>query len=256
VKIAIILNGLSLEKKDFYKVALPKLKARFNVQVFETHSKSDAVALASKAAVNVANDVNTLINQLVKVSYINIDVGRVDFMTDSPLHKSDKKDFRYFINEVDVGMGPEVVRKVLSSGRPLGSAVAYYQSILSTFISYKPYTLYAKSEQWEWQSKVRTFAIANGKYYGHGLCIAPDAKFDDGVFEVFAAGEVSVLDFILQSIPLKQGKRLEQKNVSYLKATMVELSADRPAPIEADGELLGWLPAKIQIIPKRLRLLQ
>jgi diacylglycerol kinase (ATP) len=152
-------------------------------------------------------------------------------------------------------MGPEVVKKVLDSGRPLGPAFAYYQSIIRTFFSYRPYTLHAKAQDWQWSGKVRTFAVANGKYYGHGLCIAPDAVLDDGVFDIFAAGNVSVLDFIIQSRPLKQGKRISHPQVSYKKASSVELYADHPGLVEADGEVLGWLPAQIEIIPKKLKLL-
>src|SRR5688572_20232735 len=56
VKIAIILNGISLKKKFFYKKVLPPLASAFKVDVFETRSKHDAISLAS-AAVDKAYDV-------------------------------------------------------------------------------------------------------------------------------------------------------------------------------------------------------
>ncbi len=128
-----------------------------------------------------------------------LNVGKVHFTSDAGTTEQ-----CYFINVADIGMGPEVVRKVLRSGRPFGSGVAYYKSILSTFFTYRMMEVEAKSEHWRWKNKVRTFAVANGKYYGHGLCIAPDAMPDDNQFEVFACADVSILDFIIQSGPLKK----------------------------------------------------
>jgi diacylglycerol kinase family enzyme len=103
---------------------------------------------------------------------------------------------------------------------------------------------------------MRTFAIANAQYYGNGLCIAPDAKVNDGVFDIFACGEVSVIDFILHSIPLKAGRRIKHSKVQYLKSRDVELSSDEPLEIEADGEIIGWLPARVKISEVKLKIIK
>src|SRR5690606_30756144 len=72
----------------------------------------------------------------------------------------------YFLNVADLGMGPDVVRRVLNSGRPFGSEVAYLKSIVTTFFTYKPMVVKAVSADWNWEGKLRTLAVANGKYYG------------------------------------------------------------------------------------------
>ncbi len=171
-----------------------------------------------------------------------IDVGEVTYKSDEG-----SQGHRYFVNVVDVGMGPEVVSKVAASGRAFGSAFSYYRAIVSTFFTYKPITMHARAGDWQWHSPMRTFAIANGKYYGNGLCIAPEAALDDGEFDVFACGGAGVFDFILQSIPLKKGRKVKHQKVSYMKTKQVHLSSDGPVRIEADGEILGWLPASVYL---------
>lgn len=158
----------------------------------------------------------------------------------------------YFVNVADIGMGPEVVGKVLSSGRPFGSEVAYYKSILNTFLTYKPMSVHAVTPEWSWKGKLRTLAVANGKYYGHGLCIAPDAIMNDRLFSVFICGNVSVLDFIMHTGTLKKGKNVVMDDVLYKTATSIDFSSESPCPIEGDGEVFGWLPANIRMIPKQL----
>ncbi|NJM25102.1 MAG: hypothetical protein HC859_05975 [Bacteroidia bacterium] len=85
---------------------------------------------------------------------------------------------RYFINVVDLGMGPHVVRNVTNSRRTFGPGVAYYGAIIKTFYQYRMMNVTAQSAGWQWQGKLRSMALAIGKYYGHGLCVAPDAILD------------------------------------------------------------------------------
>lgn len=300
-KIAIILNGISLKKKFFYNKVLPHLTKQFEVDVFETRTKHDAIALASKAVnkytydvliaaggdgtlnqvlngmlqgrdsdtklplitilpigsgndfartLKITTDVSKLIDKLISLKYCNLDVGRIEFQSEKK-----KTEFSYFINVADAGMGPEVVSKLANSDRTFGSAVAYYAAILSTFFSYKPMEVEIKTPEWQWKNKLRTVAIGNGKFYGHGLCIAPDAKPDDGIFSSFICGDVSVLEFIWHSGDLKNSNKIVHSKVAYSSARHIELTSKTPCRVEADGELLGFLPATIDILPARIKFL-
>ncbi|HEY3404079.1 MAG TPA: diacylglycerol kinase family protein [Ohtaekwangia sp.] len=299
LRIAVILNGISLEKKHFLRHVFPAISEHARVEVFETRSKNDAVKLASKAVdkrfdvilaaggdgtvhqvvngmlqerethtnlpvfavfpVGTGNDfarsfhivshADQLIFLLRNFNPRTIDVGEVDFTTDSGRGKS------YFINVADIGMGPEVVSKLNNSGRPLGSAAAYYMAILATFATYKTKDITATTPDWIWKGKIRSLAIANGKFYGHGLCIAPDAKPDDQIFDAFICGDISVLDFIRYSNELKKGRKVDLPEVSYRKASSIEFTSTAKCAIEADGEWLGWLPAKVTLSSVRLKIL-
>lgn len=305
MRIAVILNGISLYKPRFYKNYLPVLQSAHTVDVFETRTVNDAFSLAGKArdkrydviipaggdgtihqvtngmlrditppaslplmailplgsgndfarSLSVDHSPRGLLARLQQLDVKEIDVGELSYAVSPPREGTTAiKDRRYFLNVVDVGMGPSVVRGVLSSGRAFGSQVAYFQSILKTFFTYKPSLLKARAADWTWEDRVRTFAVANGGYYGNGLCVGPEAVLDDGVFEVFACGPVSVLDFILHSIPLKRGKHVKHSKVRYFKAETVDLTSPSPLEIEADGEIVGWLPAEVRMSGSRLRM--
>lgn len=300
MKIAIILNGISLEKEKFYKKSLPQLTSLFIVEVFETETTNDAVSLASKAvdkqfdiilaaggdgtlhqvlngvllgreqntnlpllgvipigtgndfarSIHVGKDVDQLIRLLQNPNPKQVDIGKVIYTS-----ITNEKEERYFINVADLGMGPEVVKKVMSGGRTFGSSLSYYFAILSTFLNYKVMNVHAIADEWKWNGKLRTMAIANGNYYGHGMNIAPDALPNDKVFDVFIAGDVSALFFMLKSNLLKQGKRVIHPEVLYRKATSIELSSESPCAIEADGEILGLLPARIEMMKQTMNFL-
>jgi diacylglycerol kinase (ATP) len=159
---------------------------------------------------------------------------------------------RYFLNVADIGMGPEVVKRVGESGRAFGSAVAYYKSIITTFLTYKPMVVNASTSEWSWEGKLRSLGVANGKYYGHGLCIAPGANLSDDILNVFICGNVSVFDFIRYSETMKRGKHVRIPEISYREATRIKLTSSENCLIEGDGEILGKLPAEIRLMERKI----
>jgi diacylglycerol kinase (ATP) len=195
-------------------------------------------------------DASQFLKLLMDFKPKQIDVGEIiykDF--------SGKKAQRYFVNVADIGMGPEVVKRVVESTRVFGSEIAYYKSIISTFLNYTPMIVHATAFEWTWSGKCRSLAVANGKFYGHGMCIAPDALPDDRLFTVFICGNVSVLDFIWHSATLKRSGYIRIPEVKYLHSTAVELASENRCLIEGDGEVLGELPATIRLIKRRIPML-
>lgn len=178
-----------------------------------------------------------------------IDVGAVTFQKEGKEHHS------YFINVASAGMGPEVLNRMSSGKKRLGSAMAYYAAILSTFWSYRCMPVAIKTSSWQWNNKLRTLAVGNGKFFGSGLCIAPDAKPNDGMFSAFVCGAVSVLDFIRYTNTLKNERNVIHPKIEYKTAETLELTSELPCRIEADGELLGFLPARVEVIPGRIKFL-
>src|SRR5688572_2235950 len=162
-----VVNGVLRDREEATKLPL--------LGVIPIGSGND-FARGAGAKINVEQTVKTFATGTPRP----IDVGIVEYSL-TPDRNSERGS-AYFVNVADIGMGPEVVGRVLSSGRPFGSEVAYYKSILNTFMTYKPMVVSAVTPGWTWEGKLRTLAIANGKYYGHGLCIAPDAVMDDRMF--------------------------------------------------------------------------
>lgn len=299
-KIVIILNGISLKKKAFYKNFLPRLSDVADVDVKETLTQHDAIRLASKAAdqypdlilacggdgtlnqvlngvlqgretdsklpaigaipmgsgndfartVNLRYDVKHVVNLITSFRTSLLDLGQILF-TDF----DGKPALKYFINVADIGMGPEVVDRVNRSDRPFGHAFAYYKSILSTFASYEPMSVSVEDDAWQWKGKLRTLAVGNGKFYGHGLCIAPDAIPDDRLFNVFICGNVSALQFVWYSQALKAGKHIRIPEIHYKTSTRLKLSSERPCLVEGDGEIFGTLPAEIKLAERTISFL-
>lgn len=199
--------------------------------------------------VNVTLNARALRKRLTCLMPVLIDVGLIKFQKDG------RESQTHFINVASVGMGPEVLSKMSSGKKRFGSAVAYYNAILSTFLTYRCMPVTIKTPAWQWNNRLRTLAIGNGRFFGSGLCIAPGARPDDGILSAFICGAVSVLDFIRYTGTLKNSRKVNHRDIEYRTAQKLELTSGSPCRVEADGELLGFLPARIEVIPGRIKFL-
>jgi YegS/Rv2252/BmrU family lipid kinase len=162
----------------------------------------------------------------------------------------------YFINVCSIGMGPEVVRRLLKSDRSLGPLLTYLKAITATFFTHRPQEAIAETKDWQWRGRMRVLAIANGQSFGNQMYIAPDAAVDDGLFSTFIAGELSLLSFLVCLQKIKGKKRITNELIHYSQCASISLSAPEATAIEAEGEWIGNLPAKIEVVTRAIKFLR
>ncbi len=100
-----------------------------------------------------------------------------------------------------------------------------------------------------------TVAIANSRAYGGGMLIAPDAMLDDGLLDVIAIERVGRLRFLANLPKVFRGTHVRLPEVRVLRAAAVEISADRPFVVYADGDPIGELPVRVRAVPRAVRVL-
>jgi YegS/Rv2252/BmrU family lipid kinase len=90
-------------------------------------------------------------------------------------------------------------------------------------------------------------AVANGPSYGGGMRIAPQASLQDGLLEVVVIHDIGKLEFLTTFPKVFSGRHVEHPAVTVHRAGRVELDADRPLAVYADGEPAGNLPATFEV---------
>jgi diacylglycerol kinase family enzyme len=102
---------------------------------------------------------------------------------------------------------------------------------------------------------VLNVAVANGQYHGGGMWVAPEARVDDGKFNVTIIGDFSLPEVLWHLPKLYNGKLMALDKVSSFTATKVEASSEDRVLLDVDGEQPGQLPATIEILPGALNLI-
>jgi YegS/Rv2252/BmrU family lipid kinase len=92
-------------------------------------------------------------------------------------------------------------------------------------------------------------AAANSRAYGGGMLLAPGARLDDGLLDVVAIERVSKLRFLANLPKVFKGTHTRLPSVHVWRAREVEISADRPFALYADGDPIAELPVRISAVP-------
>ncbi len=164
---------------------------------------------------------------------------------------------KYYNNSFDVGLGGLVSRFVNKSGKRWGSNLTYFVNIVRGFLSYKPIPLKLTSPGFNFEGKALILALNNGKFFGSGLGIAPDAKLDDGKVNLFLAKKINVFEFVKFYPWLKKGKYIQHKELVYGELT--ECTIESPlddCPVEMDGEVVGSIPLKLKVLKHAAKVLK
>ena len=178
-----------------------------------------------------------------------VDIGLAEF-TD----KKQQATQRYFINITDVGMGGIVVAELEKGSSFLSKSNRYKLQIAKTFLTYKKSEIKITSENYEFQGKVMNVILANGKFFGNGLGIAPEAELQDGLLDLVILGDIGIMDYLSNLSQVKKCQKLNHPQVFYQKTKEINIiSADnRELPIDMDGEFVGYAPLKIINLSKRV----
>ena len=177
---------------------------------------------------------------------VRIDVGRVSY-TD----QSGREATRYFVGVASCGMSTRVIERVKTDD------VSFVNALLKTAMRNAPVRLAVQlDDSHERHLVVSNLCIANARYFGGGMKIAPDAKLTDGKLDIVSIGDLSAVKIFTSAPRVYTGSHLSMPEVSHALARKITVRAsDRSAEValEVDGELPGKLPATFQIIPEALR---
>ncbi|MGI8555747.1 MAG: diacylglycerol/lipid kinase family protein [Pyrinomonadaceae bacterium] len=188
-----------------------------------------------------------------------IDVGKVTFVD-----HADQPATRYFVNVSSFGLSAAINERVKTKevfkwlpGNALRGKAKFAVSTLQEVLDFEFVTVRISMDGAAEKSlNTINFCVANSRFFGGGMKIAPDAKLDDGFFDVVNIGDIKTAKIILNAYKLYSGSHLELKEVKSTLAKRIEVSPaqrDQTIFIETDGELPGKLPAVYEIIPRALK---
>jgi diacylglycerol kinase (ATP) len=164
----------------------------------------------------------------------------------------------YFMNGMDVGFGAQTALNYMTLPRFLKGLSAYLAAILRTLIDYRiPVLCFQLDDQPSFEQATTMTAITNGRCFGNGFWVCPDACADDGLFDVMMAQGVGRVT-IMRLIPkIMKGVHTNEPILQMYRARRVVIESGEPFVVEADGEIpyRETQHLEVEILPKRLRVI-
>lgn len=166
---------------------------------------------------------------------------------------------RAFVNIASFGISGAVA-KLTNEGASkwLGGKAAFYLATTRATLGYRnaPVRLYVDGERW-FEGRIYTVAFANGRYFGGGMKIAPQADPTDGLLDCMLIGDVSRLEAVANTPRVYVGKHLEMEKARSIRGRHFRAEpwiTDDGVRVETDGETHGVLPLEVEVLPGAVRL--
>ena len=158
---------------------------------------------------------------------------------------------RYFANIAEAGLGGAVVDRTLRLPGFLGGA-KYFCGFWLTLPGFRPRTVRLDADGQEFAGRAFNVVVANCRFYGGGMQISPKSDPCDGALEVLVM--IGPKSDAFTTLPkVYRGTHLPHRHITELRASRIQIEADAPLEIEADGEILGTTPATFEVIPQAIR---
>jgi diacylglycerol kinase (ATP) len=162
---------------------------------------------------------------------------------------------RIFINECQAGIGGKVVHRVSMTHKFLGGTLAFGSVAATQAIRYKARDFKVLIEDKEpGFSRLIGVVVANGAHCAGGMQLTPGAKPNDGILDVLLIHDMSPFCRLWNFSRIYSGKHIQSQHFTYQYCRSIRVDAEEPAFVEADGELLGTVPLKIEVLPARIRI--
>jgi diacylglycerol kinase (ATP) len=178
-----------------------------------------------------------------------IDLGRVGYRA-----WGGRDEEQLFANIASVGMSGAIAKRTNETTKTFGGKASYLWATLAVFARWQPTEVRVSVDDELRQGVMHDVIVANGRYFGGGMQICPDADPEDGLFEVLLIGAITKADLVRTMPKIYRGTHLPHPKAELLRGRAVSVEADEPIPVELDGEQPGTTPARFEVVPRALRL--
>jgi diacylglycerol kinase (ATP) len=200
-------------------------------------------------SLNIPAGLKDALKVITQAPSVLMDVGKVRYRSNSGGEED-----RFFLNVADFGLGGEVVRRV-AERRLQRKASSYVRCLVTTMVQYRNKRVRIRVDGEELpEGEYLIGAVANGKIFGKGMKVAPDARLDDGLFDAVLVKGFKFFEFCRHGWKLMNGSHVTHPKVTVVRGRRIEAWPEEGEDVllELDGDQLGRLPATFEIVPRNL----
>jgi diacylglycerol kinase (ATP) len=164
----------------------------------------------------------------------------------------DRTVIRYVPNIAEVGLGGAVVARATRLPRRMGRS-RYFFAFWLTVRGYRPCDITVRADRKEFSGRANNVVVANCQFYRGGMKISPRSYPGDGLLDVqVSTGPKSEAFTLLPKV--YRGEHVPHPHIKELRGKVIAVEAERPLPVEGDGEVLGTTPVTFTVLPQVVRL--
>jgi diacylglycerol kinase (ATP) len=164
---------------------------------------------------------------------------------------------RLIVGTIGIGLDGAVAEEINRSHwkKRFGTS-GYVISMLKQLRTFRPFTLILDVDETKVQlDRCWMVAIGNSSFYGGGMKICPNAKYDDGLLDVCIVNDFSRPEILAIFPSVFFGKHVRHPKVLYFHGKKIRVRTEPCVYVHGDGEILGQTPGEILIHPQALNVI-
>ncbi|WP_018130811.1 diacylglycerol kinase [Effusibacillus pohliae] len=192
-------------------------------------------------ALGLPRDLVEAAKQLAKLQVRPLDVGQAND--------------HFFVNIAGCGRITEITYEVPSKMKTALGQLAYYMKGLEKIPQLRPIPLEVEATNFGFSGKAMLCLICNSHRVGGFEKLAPEAKLDDGLFDVIIVKHTKIPDVIRLATQALRGDHVHNERVLYFQADWLKVSSNEHVDLNLDGEYGGLLPKEFRVLKHHLQVL-
>lgn len=163
---------------------------------------------------------------------------------------------RRMINSSAGGLVGELGERMDKRNKEWWGSLAYFISAAIELPRMQEYRLGVRfDDSTHWELDALDMFVGNGRSVGGGVRATPAAMLNDGKVDVLIAPTAPMATVAIWGAKVLTGQHRPDDGLITRRTGRLEVVADPPMPINADGELLGTTPAVYEVRPRALRVI-
>jgi diacylglycerol kinase (ATP) len=215
--------------------------AETTMGIISTGTGSDFVR-----SLGVSRDYVPACSALVHPQRSRIDVGVVEY------HNHGSKHRRFFVNAAGMGFDAAVTESTERLPKYFGGTIPYVFGLLRTITGYRNKMVELRNGDKTEKLRIVMVAVANGRYYGGGMRVAPRADLRDGQLDLVVVRDMGKIALLRAFPSIYQGKHVTHPKVTISQTTAITVDTSERVFVQADGEMVGEGPASFRVLPSAL----
>jgi len=162
---------------------------------------------------------------------------------------------RIFLNAAGLGIDGYVAERVIAAARIVGPTLGYFVGALHGIATFTPRQMRITIDGQVREGRHMMVAACNGTHFGSGMRVAPNAKLDDGAFDVIVGGDLSKWESVGALGKIYRGTHVNGRTIVAIRATSVDVEVPEPLTAQIDGEVEKTAGLRMKLRPRALTVL-
>lgn len=158
-----------------------------------------------------------------------------------------------FFNVASIGVSADLAHALTPDRKRRFGRFAYALTALHVLFAARPFRAVIAMRSGISRVKTLQIAVGNGRYYGGGMAVEASARIDDGTLDLYSLEVGGVWKLALMLRSFRNGSHGLWREVRTERCVAFEVRTRRPRPVNTDGELVTFTPARFTIRPGAIR---